>query len=355
MGGDWQLSAEAAFNRLDQDGALANYDPVTKDFIDIPFPSGSGGVRESRYESILSFGRPITQRLSLQLQVGGEYSMLSQTGSDALSRSFQRPKGSVTLSWAPMDTLDVSFELARKVGQLDFGDFLASVNLTDDNQNAGNNQLRPQRSWEAELEISKNLGPWGRATLSAFDHRIKDLLVIVPLVTGGEARGNLNSAQRYGARLNGTVELSQIGIDGAKLDFNVSVEDSRLIDPVTAVTRRFDNNNSFGYRLDYRHDVPGSTWAYGMQMDDSTSAFSYRTRERFLSYDPRISGSVFLENKDVLGMTVRLLVQNIFNGYNVYDRTVFDRPRGPDALVALTEYRETFSGQSYQVSISGSF
>ncbi|MEL1251139.1 hypothetical protein [Aurantiacibacter gilvus] len=47
------------------------------------------------------------------------------------------------------------------------------------------------------------------------------------------------------ARRREIVELSEVGIDGAKLDFNISVEDSSPKDPVTGVTRRFGDNNSF--------------------------------------------------------------------------------------------------------------
>ena len=67
------------------------------------------------------------------------------------------------------------------MGQLNFGDFLASVNLTEDQTNAGNNNLRPQQNWDVTLEIAKNFGPWGSATLTLFDERIEDLVLIVPV------------------------------------------------------------------------------------------------------------------------------------------------------------------------------
>jgi hypothetical protein len=354
-GADWQLSGEAAFNRLDQVGSLAFFSPASESFVDFPFPSGSGGVREDRYESILSFGRPIAEGLSLQLQAGGEYSTISQTGSNPNSRTFQRPKGSLKLAWSATDTLDVSLEVARRVGQLSFGDFLASVNLTDDNANDGNNDLRPQQSWETQLELRKNFGSWGNATLRLFDHRIEDLLIIVPVEGGGEARGNLDSAHRYGARLNGTLQLAALGWQGAKLDVTVSVEDSSLLDPVTGVSRRFDGNNTFFYRADLRHDVPSTNWAYGASIDDSNSSVSYRVRERSFTDEPVVSASLFIENKDVLGLTMRFSMANLFNGREINDRTIFDRPRGPDAQVLANEYRETRSGTFFSLSISGSF
>src|SRR5690606_3146069 len=104
-------------------------------------------------------GRPLSYNLSLQVSAGAEYSKIAQTGANALSRTFLRPKGSLSFAWAPADGLDVSLRIARRVGQLNFGDFLADVNLSNNNTNAGNNELRPQQTWEVELEGAKELGP----------------------------------------------------------------------------------------------------------------------------------------------------------------------------------------------------
>src|SRR5690606_9293526 len=123
LGGDWQWSGEAAFNRLDNVAALFILEPAG-DFVEIPFPAGTGGVREDRYESILSYGRPLTDNISLQLAAGGEHSTIAQTGANALSRPFLRPQGSLNRAWAAAEGFDASLEIARRVGQLNFGDFL---------------------------------------------------------------------------------------------------------------------------------------------------------------------------------------------------------------------------------------
>ncbi len=154
-GADFQLSAEAAFNRLDQVGRLFDYDPAAEQFVEVAFPGGAGGVREDRYEALLSVGFPLSDNLSIQIVGGGEYSQIAQTGANARSRTFQRPKGSVGLAWAPIEGLDINLEVARRVGQLSFGDFLASVDLSEEEENAGNSDLRPQQNWDIQLEIIK--------------------------------------------------------------------------------------------------------------------------------------------------------------------------------------------------------
>ncbi len=138
--------------------------------------------------------------MTLQATVGGEYSKIGQTGVLAESRSFLRPKGSVGLAWAARSGLDISLLLKREVGQLDFEDFLAQVDIGDANTDGGNNDLRPEQKWAAELAVAKDFGRWGSATFTLFENRITDYVTIVPLPGGGESTGNVDSARERGAR-----------------------------------------------------------------------------------------------------------------------------------------------------------
>src|SRR3546814_20064027 len=86
----WQWSAEAAFNRLGNVARLYTLDPAG-DFVELPFPEGTGGVSEDRYESMLSFGRTLAPHLSVQLVGGAGYSTLTQPVLNGLERrSFRR-------------------------------------------------------------------------------------------------------------------------------------------------------------------------------------------------------------------------------------------------------------------------
>lgn len=352
LGGDWQLSAEAAFNRLDNIGRLFLLGE-DEEFFEIPFPSGTGGVREDRYETILSYGRPITGRLSIQLAGGMEFSQISQTGANALARTFQRPKGSVSLAWKAAAGLDVSLEVARRVGQLSFNDFLAQVNISDDTANAGNNELRPQQSWELELEISRNFGAWGSATLRLFDEHIEDFVTIVP-VGLGQSSGNIDSARRYGYELKSTVRLDPAGFNGGRIDFTLQGEKSELDDPVGGFKRRFDRSNPRNVRIDFRHDVPATNWAWGLEFRDTQNAPYYRVTEVGVDYNVATFGAVYLEHKDVFGMTVQVRAANLLRGQSVRQRTVHSGPRSPDNIL-FTEDRRRDVGFVFNLDVSGSF
>jgi hypothetical protein len=84
-------------------------------------------VSEDRYESLLTVSRPLSDTITAQLVAGGEYSTLVQEGAGGKSRSFLRPKGSLSISAQLTPTFNANFKAIRRVGQLDFGQFLARV------------------------------------------------------------------------------------------------------------------------------------------------------------------------------------------------------------------------------------
>lgn len=353
LGGDWQLSAEAAFNRLDQAAGLSVLSPAG-DFSDTPFPPGTGGVTEDRYEAVLSYGRPLTSNLTLQVSAGAEYSKIAQTGSNAEQRTFRRPKGSLNLAWTPQKDLSVSLRLRRRVGQLNFADFLAEVNLNNDNANAGNNQLVPEQRSEVDLEFTKDLGEWGSATLLLFYYRIDDYLTIVPLPGGGESTGNIDHARNRGISLDATWKLDPLGFEGAKLDVNGQFSDTRLADPLTGEARRYNNGWPYKLQLDFRHDVPRSDWAWGVSFGHTTYAPYYRVSE--FGYDYNIARALvtFIEHKDVFGLTVRARLANMLKSEVILQRHVFDGPRDTSPLLYIEDqHREV--GRFVDLSIRGSF
>ena len=353
LGGDWQLSGEAAFNRLDNIAALFVLDP-NGEFAEIPFPAATGGVREDRYESLLSYSWPLTRTLSLQLTAGGEHSTIAQTGSNALSRSFLRPKGTLNFAWAPRENFDLSLEIARRVGQLDFGDFLAAVNLSQDNTDAGNNQLRPPQSWETELEMIRNFGAWGSASVSLFYDRIEDYVTVIPVGGGGESRGNVPSASRLGYSVEGTWQMDPLGFAGAKLDLDLVVERSRLDDPVGGFARAFDRSVRRQILLNFRHDVPQTDWAWGTEFRRSIFAPYFRVSEFGYEYNNPTFGAVFVEHKDVLGLTVRARMANLFKGDTVLSRWVHAGPHDR-APILFHEDRRREIGYVFNLFVSGSF
>lgn len=352
-GGDWQVSGEAAFNRLNRVSRLFDLD-ANEDFAELFFPEGTGGVTEDRYEGILSFSRELTPKLSLQLTAGGEYSKIEQTGSAANARTFQRPKGSLSLAWKPEDDFDISVEVRRRVGQLSFGDFLASVSLNNENESGGNNELVPDQSWNVDVEINKGLGAWGSAKLE-FNHAwFEDFIDFFPLDSGGEARGNIGNARRTQIELNTTINGDPIGFRGARLEVQAIKRWMSVTDPFTGGNRPFSRDLIDLLEVDFRHDIPGSDWAWGTGLFTNNNAPYSRRFEIGRDYEGPVFANIFVEHKDVLGLTVNASYGNVLGARNKFDRTVFDGSR-PDAPILFVENMNRRIGPIFRFSVSGNF
>lgn len=350
---DWQVSGEAAFNRLDRASRLFVLEE-TGAFVELDFPAGTGGVTEDRYEGIVSFSRSLTPRLSLQASAGAEYSKIEQTGSAANSRSFQRPKGSLALNWKADDDLDFALEVRRRVGQLSFGDFLASVSLNDENQNGGNNELQPDQSWNIELEVNKGLGAWGSAKVQIRQAWFEDFVDFIPLATGGEARGNVGDATRFHIELNTTLKGEPIGFDGAQLEVRAIKRWMDITDPFTGENRPFSRDLNELLEVDFRHDIPTTDWAWGGSVFTEDKAPYSRRFETGRDFEGPTFMGLFIEHKDVLGLTVNARYSNVLGARNKFERTLFDGDR-PDAPILFREVRDRRIGPIFRLSVSGSF
>ena len=352
LGGNWELDAEAAFNRLNQMAQLYNLDP-TGDYSELPFPGGSGGVKEDRYEVILNDGIELGKGLNLQLGVGGEYSKIAQTGPGGLVRTFWRPKGSATLAWTPRKGLDFSLKFSRTVGQLSFGDFLAKAFLDQNNTNSSNPELVPTQAWNLDFEAKKTLGPWGSTDLKLYGRWYQDYIDIIPVPNGFEARGNIPSAKLYGINWTSTFTFDPIGFKGAKLDASIIYEDTSLKDPLTGIPRSFSGQNDINLNLDFRHDIPHSNWAWGGGYTWQRIQPYYRIGEVGLNHEGPYFYA-FIENKDVFGLNVRFQVFNLNDGRAYFHRTVWDGPRDTSPILFVED--QNLSVQPiFQLNVKGSF
>ena len=350
---DWQIASEAAFNRLDKDASLFDLYP-SGSFVEMPFPQGDGGVREARYDASISYGRPLSSKLSIQLTLGAEQSTISQTGPRGVSRSFFRPKGIASFAWAPERGLDVSLKIERAVGQLDFNDFLGRVFLETNNQNSSNFDLVPSQSWNIELAAKKDLGTWGSTNLRLFDRYFRDYVDLVPLPGGGEGRGNIDKLRRYGFEWTSTFKLDPLGFNGAKIDSNVILQTSSLIDPLTGKKRQMDRLSYRSITVNLRHDIPGSNWAWGAGFEHLAVTEYHRLNEVGREVEGPIFDFYFVEHKDVFGMTVRLDVINLANArYNLY-RTVYTGRRDISP-VDFIEDQSRLIGPIFRLGVKGNF
>lgn len=351
-GGTLVAALEGARNYLTIVSALAERDAGGV-LQPVDLAGSNARVDEDRVDAGLTWSRAVAANLQLQLSAGAEYSRLSQSGPFGLTRSFWRPKGFAALDWKVTENLNLAGRIERVVGQLDFSDFIASVDLDQDREDASNANLRPEQSWVYDVEASWRMGALGNLTVSAYLEDLTDVVDQIPLPDGGQAPGNLPSARFYGVEGQTTLLSDGVGWKGTRIDLTLGWNQSSVRDPLLGTAREVSGNELLTLEFRLRHDVPNSRWAFGTRGDWTKNARNVRLDEVSLNQPSFAQMFAFLENKNVAGMTVRARVGNLLGQRDRFERTVFtNRAAGQ---IAFAERRDRRFGTVFSFDIEGSF
>lgn len=352
LGGSLVAAMEGALNFLDIDADLQVRDAAGV-LQRAAVPGASARVDEERADASLTFSRALAPSLQFQTSLGGEYSQLSQSGPFGQTREFWRPKGFVALDWKAARAFNLAGRIERAVGQLNFFDFIARVDLELDRADGSNANLVPPQSWVYELETSVRLGAFGNANLRGFYEDIEDIVDQIPLAGGGQGVGNIAAARRYGINGDLTLLSDGFGWNGTRVDLRVAFRGSEVADPLLGTPRELSGNELVNLRGNLRHDFAGKVWAMGGSFDWQDFAQQVRLDEVSLRSYSFGMASAFVENKNVAGMTVRGSISNLLDRRNFFERTVFtDRLAG---AISFAENRTRRFGTIFTLEIEGSF
>jgi hypothetical protein len=359
---DWQMTLEGAINTLDTATTYATL--ANGDYIDEALAGGTTHVEEKRTEAAIVHGRNVGEGVFMQASLAAEYSQLSQTGPTGQVREFVRPKGFLSLSWAPAEDWTASFRIERAVGQLDFGDFVSSVNLNNETsqQQSGNPEIVPEQSWDIALEANGDLGRLGPVRLRLYGRQIEDvntsLLFSRTVAEDGtisiiDGPGNADEAVTYGLDVSGTLPTNDIGIPGGKLDWTASLGDSHIDDAVTGLERPLGGSRISRYEVHFRQDLAGTPWAWGVGYETSLNARSYAITQLSHRVDSPGRVGAFIQNKDVNGLKASLSVSNLLDTEENYYRV--DYAGASTDPIDFIEQRVRKQGINVGFNLSGSF
>lgn len=377
LGGDIQWALEGAFNFLDLSTDFGARQPDGSYDL-APLPGGTARVEERRGETNLSYSRQLSADWSLQSSLGVEYSELAQIGAGGLTREFVRPKGFLALVWNADDKLDVSLKGERRVGQLDFGDFLSSVDIQANNRSSGNVDLVPEQSWILSSEVNRKLGAWGAVKLSGEYHFIEDVVDRVPIDAFGlpvvnpganaasifgQGIGNIESATASSVTGSGTINFDPVGLKGLQLEFSLRYRDSEVEDPLTGVSRQISSFPKISETASLRWDIPDTNWTLVGGIEEFQNYATFRLDQISRNWTAPSVNFFSIENKDVFGMKVRLQAVNLNDTSENFRRVVYQSadPSNPAAPrlrvnpVDFIEERHRTFGPIVRFDVSGTF
>jgi len=354
QGKNWQLSLEGAFNFVDIASSLEILNPTTGDFFAVPVPGGTSRVEEQRGEFALTHSRALLPNWDVQITGGFEYSQISQTGDANQVRDFFRPKGLITTSYKPSDSLTIRTRIEREVGQLNFSDFISTLNLQDDLNNTGNSELVPNQAWVGSVEFDKNFGQGNTFNARFYGELISDLIDRIPVGIDGDAVGNIDNAKRYGVDFTATIKGDKWGFKGTQLDLRLDLRNSEVDDPLTGLSRRLNEDKRTRWDIEFRHDIPNTNWAYGGTLDQNVNAPSFRLDTISLETNTRPLATAFVEHKDIYGLKIRAGLRNLLDQTDNLVRQAFTTRRDLGQL-EFTESRVRPFGVTFSLDVSGTF
>ena len=351
-GQDWQISWEGAFNFLDS----------TTEFSDTNTPLETANVRveEKRTEANITHSRALSENFNIQASLGAEYSELEVTTGNDPARKFFRPKGFVSASWDVSDKHIWRARVERDVGQLDFGTFVSSVNLSEDIANSGNKNIVPTQFWNGEIELERKGGGAISGTAKVFARYIEDPIDRILFTNDPnnpdddtEGPGNLDSAWRYGIEGNMTWLLDDIIAKGMRLELEGELQSSSIYDPVIDAKRQLNDITRWSYEVELTHDIPNSNWAWGVEFEQFKQDPFFRRDQSFEATFANPFNFFRVTHKDVFGMRLDVFFQNFWEFNVQQERLIFS----PDRTGELIE-REFFSrkrGKRVGFEISDTF
>lgn len=349
-----ELEFETAYNRLDNE--LALFADSGDGLVRVDVPGANTRVEELRADLLLSDSWQLRD-WTIESGLGAELSRIEQSGQNAAQENQQDfffLKPSLTLTWSPTANHQTRLELAREVGQLDFGDFVSSANFDDDELDLGNPELKPQNTWVSQLTHELRFGEIGVASLSIFHNWVRDVQDLLPIGGIFEVPGNIGNGRSWGIELESTLPLDRMGLRNGRLDLEADWLDSRVTDPVTGQARRFSGQRGYSLFGELRQDLVAQRWAWGVEADYVDESRNFGLDE--IEIDDRgLDLELFIETTRFWGVKMQLNAVNVLDREFLRDRRLFDGPRGDDANLSLRELRDRRRGRTLVFSVSGTF
>ncbi|MEM1037412.1 MAG: outer membrane beta-barrel protein [Pseudomonadota bacterium] len=349
----WQAAGEFAHNKLESENAFlsrSGNDSLTQQML----PNPTTDVREDRWDATVTYNRKLSETWDFQAALGAEYSTLTQqTSLGQNEESFFRPKGFGLLTYTPNERLTIAGRIERDVGQLNFFDFVSSINLRENLDQTGNPDLVPQQLWRYEADTAWTAKNDHSLNLTVYAEDVEDVVDRIAVGDGGDAIGNIDSASRYGLDFIGTLKGDPWGWDGVQVDVEFQTQTSSVIDPITGVERQLNGVGNQRWSVEYQHDIPNTDWAYGGKISRSSFAPLFRVRSvDDIELEPFMY--VYAEHKDILGLRVRAGLYNFNDFATDLERISFDNRRDL-GIVNRIETRSRRSGPYILLNISGTW
>lgn len=244
--------------------------------VGVPIPGSDSRVTEDRRSVDTAIDFNLSDRWTLSGDIGLEsYEIEARDVSSGVQTD---PKGSVKIAYRPQPRTTLSFESNRDIGQLSFGQFLASSNLSSEILTAGAAEIEPVRSWRHSLIYDRRFGDVGvmRFELSRQerDNPIRTVALSDSLFVSQNTSGQMLDSFRSSIE----VPFTRFNREDLILGVEGGGSWSDTIDPVTGVNREVSGNPYRFWSVQLRRDQRAGNFAWRVYAGRQTQGENFSVR-----------------------------------------------------------------------------
>lgn len=336
-----EAGGESALNTLEGKTAYAENGAA------VPLPAANVEVEEKRAEGFVTGTWRATPKLTAEAGLRYETSTITSSGDVALEKDLHFLKPRVSVSWAATGQTQVRASVERKVSQLRFGDFVASSALTTGQIHAGNPDLNPQSSWNAELTVEQRFWKDGVATATVRHAKLSDVIDRAPIFTPSgdvfDSPANIGDGTEDSFGVTLSLPLHRFGVKGGLLKGESTWTRSEVTDPTTGQARRKSDQHPIDWELAFSQDLPAKGVKWGLEAYGAWRETYYRFSE-IETYKLRTFVVTYVEYKPRPDITLRAEIDNLTARNFERINTVYSGPRNT-APLAYTDVQDLEFGR----------
>ncbi|MBC6982211.1 TonB-dependent siderophore receptor [Caulobacter sp. 17J80-11] len=351
---------EAAFNFRESQVRYA------ENGTDIPLPSADVRAEERRGEVFAQANWRPSKQFTVEAGARFESSTISSTATGLgvtveKEESFFYPKPRVLATWSPNEENQLRLRVEREVGQLNFGDFVASANLSNGlgggTFTSGNSSLVPDKTWVYEAAYERHFWGDGALVLTLRHQQITDAIDRVPIEQLGpdgpdagtdpdviaifDGPGNIGDGVNNSLQVDLTLPLDRLKVKGGEFKVNYTLNDSEVTDPTTGEKRPISGLRPQSTEVNFRQDLPELKLTWGMGWFGGWEETYWRFNE-IQHLDIWNFYSAFVEWKPDGKTSFLFEIDNLDPFEFTRERTVYDAPRDTGSVAGV----ESFTTQS---------
>lgn len=334
----WSFDAalEGAFNFLESDARLR------LDGVPVALPGSDVRIEERRLVAAAGATWMASDDWVFEAGLQFEHSDISQTGDTPLERRFTHLKPRLAVRRELDERNRLRLSLSREVGQLDFGDFVASAALETDQVTAGNAELAPDRTWRLAMTWEHRFDNDAAFVATLTHDRISAVVDRILITTGDDtfdAPGNIGGGRRRTLALEFSAPLDRFGFTGARIRSSLLWRHSRVTDPVTGRSRPISEEQPFEGSITLTQDLPALRMDWGIEIEHIAER---ETEYRFDEITRESEGAgwtLFVERRIGAHWRVRAEATDLFGRDFSERREQYGGPRSTSQLAEI-ERRE---------------